>query len=57
MLPGILFCALKLPLLLMLHMYRAYDRTLASPDLQALRMARSLCDCGSGNKSAKCCHE
>ena len=35
---------------------RAYDRTLASPDLQALRMAKSPCDCGSGLKSADCCH-
>lgn len=40
----------------MCYAARAYDRTLASPDLQALRMAKFDCDCGSGVKSADCCH-
>eukprot|EP00879_Flechtneria_rotunda_P017956 GHRR01018820.1.p1 GENE.GHRR01018820.1~~GHRR01018820.1.p1 ORF type:complete len:1037 (+),score=418.95 GHRR01018820.1:777-3887(+) len=46
----IMFCTLK-PL-----QYRAYDRTLASPDLQALIRSKEPCDCGSGEGRGSCCH-
>ena len=35
----------------------AYSRALASPDFQALILAKEDCDCGSGEPRAACCHQ